>query len=65
MDETDPILYMNYSSKFFCEAVAFLFADDLKFSIEFTNGTRRFAECKDGRSILQLSYKMNVIQGRW
>lgn len=44
MDDVEPILYTNNTSTFLCRAVAFLFADDLKFSIEFKNKTQKFLQ---------------------
>ena len=42
MDPVDHVLYTSHQVEFFCEAVAYLFADSLKFSIEFKNGIVEF-----------------------
>lgn len=47
MDEVPSVLYSNQVSKFFCMAVAFLFADGLAFEIEFKNGTSRMLNNDD------------------
>ncbi|OXA51590.1 Vascular endothelial growth factor receptor 2 [Folsomia candida] len=55
MDDVEPILYTNNTSTFLCRAVAFLFADDLKFSIEFKNKTQKFLQGS--------SFNITVLEG--
>jgi hypothetical protein len=40
----EKIFRPDSPSTFFCEATSFLFADSLKFQLEYENGTRRFVE---------------------
>lgn len=57
LDDMPNILFTNQTTVFVCEAIKFLFLDELEFELEYKNGSREVLHYEDGNSPVDLSEK--------